>query len=151
MTGFKKIYLDTSPFIYLLEKNPEFYENVKQFFLDCFKDENELYTSTVTIEEYCIIPYRNNNQKIISDFYKLIQDMDIKIIDVDSQVADKAARIRAEYKSFKGMDSLQLATACETKCEVFLTNDKQLRQFTKIKVITVAELGNNDEYCCEKS
>ena len=145
MTDFKKIYFDTSPFIYLLEKNPEYYDLVKQFFLDCYNDENELYTSTVTIEEYCIIPYRNSNQKIISDFYKLIKDMDIKIIDVDSEVADRAARIRAEYKSFKGMDSLQLATACETECEVFLTNDKQLRQFTEIHIITVAGLGNNGE------
>lgn len=145
MTDFKKIYLDTSPFIYLLEKSPEFYEKVKRFFLDCYQSENELYTSTVTIEEYCIVPYRNNNQKVISDFYKLIKDMEIKVIDVDSQVADKAARIRAEYKSFKGMDSLQLATACLSGCGLFVTNDKQLRQFTEIDVITVSEMVNNGE------
>ena len=37
------------------------------------------------------------------------------------------------------MDALQLATACITGCDLFLTNDKQLRQFEEIRCITVEE------------
>lgn len=36
--------------------------------------------------------------------------------------------------------SLRWETACLTGCDLFLTNDKQLRQFREIKCITVDEL-----------
>ena len=37
------------------------------------------------------------------------------------------------------MDALQLATAVQEDCDVFLTNDKQLCQFKEIKCITVED------------
>lgn len=53
----------------------------------------------------------------------------MEIVEVNQEIAKKAAQIRAEYKGFKAMDAIQLAVACLTKCDLFLTNDKQLRQF----------------------
>ena len=47
--------------------------------------------------------------------------------------------IRAQYKHFKAMDSLQLATAIESGCDLFLTNDNQLKQFSEIKCVTVED------------
>ena len=41
---------------------------------------------------------------------------------------------------FKSMDALQLAAATLTGCDLFLTNDKQLKQFADIRCITVDEL-----------
>ena len=38
------------------------------------------------------------------------------------------------------MDTIQLAVACFEECDLFLTNDKQLRQFKEIRCITVDEL-----------
>lgn len=32
--------------------------------------------------------------------------LDIQVTDIDKLIADKAAKIRAEYKSFKAMDAL---------------------------------------------
>ena len=58
----------------------------------------------------------------------------------DIAIAEKAAQIRAEYRGFKSMDALQLASACLSGCDLFLTNDKQLRQFKELKCITVEEL-----------
>lgn len=66
--------------------------------------------------------------------------MDIEIKSIDKTIAEKAAQIRAEYKFFKTMDALQLATACLSECDLFLTNDKQLKQFKEINCITVVEL-----------
>ena len=47
--------------------------------------------------------------------------------------------IRAEYGYFKAMDALQLASACIHGCDLFLTNDKQLKQFKEIPCVTVEE------------
>ena len=64
----------------------------------------------------------------------------MEIAEVDQEIAKKAAQIRAQYKNFKAMDALQLATACVTGCDLILTNDKQLKQFTEIKCVTVDDL-----------
>lgn len=64
----------------------------------------------------------------------------MEVVAIDEAVAKKAAQIRAEYRHFKGMDALQLASACLTGCDTFLTNDKQLKQFSELKVVLVEEL-----------
>ncbi len=99
-----------------------------------------LYWPAVTVTEYLTYPYQQNDMKMINSFYSFIEDMEIEIKNIDKRIAEKAAKIRAEYKFFKSMDALQLATACINKCDLFLTNDKQLKQFKEIKCVTVDEL-----------
>ena len=140
MTESRRIYIDTSPYIYYLEKNLEYGDRVKEFLMDNYNSGKEFVTSTITIEEYSIIPYRENNTKLLKDFDMLIEDTETVIVDITKSTAIKAARIRADYKSFKAMDALQLASAVKNGCGVFLTNDKQLRQFKELTVITMDDL-----------
>lgn len=138
MTDSKKIFLDTAPFVYYLEDNELYSSKMKKFwkvYEDC-----DYITSAVTITEYLTYPYQQNNLKQINAFYDFIDGMDIEIKSINKVIAEKAAQIRAEYKSFKTMDALQLATACITRCDLFLTNDKQLRQFKEIRCFTVEEV-----------
>lgn len=74
--------------------------------------------------EYLTYPYQQNNVDMINAFYGFVAGMDIEIKSIDKAIAEKAAQIRAEYKFFKTMDALQLATACLSGCNLFLTNDK---------------------------
>ncbi len=48
--------------------------------------------------------------------------------------------IRAEFKDFKSMDALQIGTAIVQGCDLFLTNDKQLRQEKMIRCVTLEDL-----------
>lgn len=73
-------------------------------------------------------------------FQKLTETLDMEITEINKKMAEKAAQIRAGYKHFKSMDALQLAVALQKNCDLFLTNDKQLKQFREIKCITVDEL-----------
>lgn len=68
-----------------------------------------------------------------------MSDCDIPLYSVDVEIAKKASIIRAQYKEFKTMDALQLASASIQGCDLFLTNDKQLKQFREIRCITVEE------------
>jgi len=143
MTDYKKVFVDTAPFIYYIEGsigNPEYSEKVKNFFKGSYESGIKLLTSVITIEEYKVFPYRNNCHELIESFERLIRILNIEFVNIDKTVADKAAQIRAVYKGFKGMDSLQLAAACLKKCDIFLTNDKQLKQFKSIKCITIDEM-----------
>ena len=96
-------------------------------------------SSVITCEEYLVYPYRTNNQEKIEVFFEFTEDNEIELVPVSVKIAKRAAAIRAEYKDFKAMDSLQLAVALETNCDLFLTNDKQLRQFKDLRCITVDE------------
>lgn len=143
MIDFKKVFVDTAPFIYFIEKdtnNPQYYEKVKSFFEYGYDNDKKFVSSVITMEEYFVFPYRSKAYAFIDMFNRLIATTDMEIVEINQEVAKKAAQIRAEYKGFKAMDALQLAVACLSKCDLFLTNDKQLRQFKEIKCITVEEL-----------
>lgn len=138
MIDFKKIFLDTAPIVYYLENNELYYPVMKRFWKSC--ESCDYVTSAVTVTEYLTYPYQQNEIKLINDFNAFIDGMEINIKSIDREIAEKAAKIRAEYKSFKTMDALQLATACLSGCDLVLTNDKQLKQFKEIKCLTVEEL-----------
>ena len=143
MTDFKKVFVDTAPFIYFIEKdsnNPQYHDKVKAFFKYGYDNDRKFVSSVITMEEYFVFPYKNKAYSFIDMFNRLVNTTDMDIVEEIQEIAKKAAQIRAEYKGFKAMDALQLAAACLSGCDLFLTNDKQLRQFKEMKCITVEEL-----------
>ena len=124
VTEFKKVFIDTAPIIYYLQSSELYYANMKAFWNEY--NECDYVTSAITITEYLTYPYRREDMKLVNSFYAFINDMDILVKSIDERIAEKAAKIRAEYKSFKTMDALQLATACIMGCDLFLTYDKQI-------------------------
>lgn len=140
MIEFERVFIDTSPYIYLLERNETYAGKVEQFFTYCIENQKQIVTSAVTVEEFSVGPYRNNDEVLVDDFKAFLMDTDTAMMSIDDRIADDGARIRAKFAGFKGMDALQLACAKSAKCDLFLTNDKQLRQYVDVKVITVEEL-----------
>ena len=144
MTDYKKVFVDTAPFIYFIEKddnNPQYYEKVKNFLRDGYDNDKKFVSSVITMEEYFVFPYRNQEYSLIDMFNRLVETTNMEIVEINQEIAKKAAQIRADYKGFKAMDALQLAVACLSACDLFLTNDKQLKQFREIECVTVEELG----------
>ena len=141
MTEYNKVFLDTTPIIYFLDGDVNFGNKVESILSEILENEIEMLTSTITCMEYLTYPYKAGNTEKVDVFFDFIVDCNIPLYAVDEEVAKEAARSRAEYTAFKAMDALQLATACITECDLFLTNDKQLRQFGEIRCITVEGLG----------
>ena len=133
-----KVFLDTSPLIYLLDDDANFGEKTKAILSSLSEQEATFVTSVITCTEYLVVPYRNGNRLRIEAFWELIADYPIILYPITQQIATKAAEIRSQYR-FKAMDSLQLAVACIEGCSMFLTNDKQLCQFREISCVTVEE------------
>ncbi len=139
MTEYNKVFLDTTPLIYFLDNDENFGNKAKAVFEEILSNGKTLVSSVVTCEEYLVYPYRTNNQEKIDVFFEFMEACGIELIPISVEIAKKAAEIRAEYKDFKAMDSLQLAVAVCSGCDIFLTNDKQLRQFKDIRCITVED------------
>lgn len=137
-----KIYLDTAPFIYYLEENALYFERIRAFFKKCYENRVALFTSAMTVEEYCVYPLSLGNEKAVENFNTFVSGMNITVVAADKKIALAAAEIRAKYKGFKALDAIHLATAKFAECDFFLTNDKQLRQMKEITVITMDELSS---------
>lgn len=136
-----KVFLDTAPIIYYLEKNDIYYEKVRDYLRRSFLIGAEFQTSAVTVEEYHVFPFRNGDSALLGGFRRFIDDFEVRIFEIDYDTALTAARLRAAYPGFKAMDALQLACAIRRGADIFLTNDTQLRQCGEIRVMLADELS----------
>ena len=135
MTGYRKVFLDTAPLIYFLDDDAQRGRKVREIFEEILSTGRTIESSVITCEEYLVYPYRTNNAEKIRAFVDFINDFAIRLNPITEEIAYKASQIRAKYTGFKAMDALQLATAVITECDLFLTNDRQLLQFTGIRCI----------------
>lgn len=140
MTDCNSIYLDTAPIIYALESVEPYASAVQEFIFSHFYADAQFATFAVTNTEYLVIPYRNQDFTKIMEFERFKSVLKMRVIPADNTITKLAAQIRAKYRGIKALDSLQLATAVQNRCDVFLTNDKQLRQIEELKVLLVEEL-----------
>lgn len=132
---YKKVFLDTNPIIYLLENQQPYSLKVRNFLLDCMNSGAEFYTSTITDAEFMVKPLRENRLEDIETYKYFLRNLNVLKCYIRETIAEKAAKIRANYKSVKLGDALQLATSIETNCDAFLTNDSQLKQVIEANVI----------------
>lgn len=138
---YSKIYLDTSPVIYYLQEKDDYYDKVELFLRE--NDSARYVSSVLTLSEFYTYVYRYKEESLSQSFKDFIKNTYMTITPVDETIADKAARIRGEFKGFKMVDALHLATAVIQGCDVFLTNDNQLCQFKEIPVLTMEDLPGN--------
>ena len=134
---FERMFLDTAPLIYFLDADPRYAVEVRGIIYAALNSGVEVITSVVSATEYLTLPYRTGKFEKIGAFFDFLADAGIMLVPIDVAIAKKAAQIRAEYRHFKTMDALQLASACVYGCDVFLTNDKQLCQFTELRCVTL--------------
>lgn len=140
MTEFKRVFIDTAPIIYYLENSLLYKDNIKKFFAKCIENNVQIVTSAITVEEYLVFPYTSGQMELVDNFKEFIEFMNVDIIQIDNKIAEQGAKIRSRYKNFKAMDALQIASAIVSECDMFFTNDKQLRQETELPCITMEDL-----------
>lgn len=140
MTEFKRVFVDTAPIIYYLENSSLYMDSIKKFFTKCIEENIQIVTSSITVEEYLVFPYSSGKMEFADNFKRFIQYMNIEVVDIDSNIAEHGAKIRGRYKNFKAMDALQIASAIVSGCDMFFTNDKQLRQEKELPCMTMEDL-----------
>jgi len=131
------VYFDTAPIIYYVENVLPYADFLEPIFQRIKSGELQACTSTITLAEVLVIPYREKNMALLERFERLlIQTPDLTILPLTVEIARETARIRAEY-SFKTPDAIQLATACACGSDYFLTNDKGLKAFSALRIVVL--------------
>ncbi len=128
-----RYYLDAAPIIYDIEDTQPFAAAVDAKLSVAGLT---LITSELTRLECRVLPLRNGNTKLLQDFDDYFANSIAELVPLTRDVIDRATEIRAQY-GFKTPDSLHLAAAVITNCDVFLTNDHRLNRFTGITIETI--------------
>ncbi len=135
-----RVYLDTAPIIYFLEKNPQWYEKIEVFLYKGIQEEFQFVTSVITNIEYLVVPTRDLNLLAINNYWNFLRSLDIKVLPIDKEIAEVAVKLRAKYAGIKTADAIQLAASLHVNCDIFLSNDKQLLQVKEVPVKLVDQL-----------
>jgi predicted nucleic acid-binding protein len=109
------IALDTSIFIYQLESNPSYVPLTDAIFQWLEQPEHSAVTSSVTMTELLVQPYRESGEQRVDEFYALLSTYpNLEWISPNLEIADIAARIRATHR-LRTPDALQAATAVHAR------------------------------------
>lgn len=130
-----KLFIDTSLFIYLVERDPRFVNQVSDLILDGISKNRSFVTSVITLMEFGVMPEKMNRQDLIANFLQLLDNLQIPLVEIDKSIAQRASKLRANHPFLKSMDALQLAVALETGCGQFLTNDRKLDKVLEIEIV----------------
>ncbi|MDQ3812993.1 MAG: type II toxin-antitoxin system VapC family toxin [Armatimonadota bacterium] len=139
LAGVRWLFLDTAPVIYHVEGNAVYQPATDEIFQTISDGRCEAITSSITLTECLVHPYRRADAALAQRFEDvIIAGANTRYVGVDA-VATPAAQLRARYNLTLG-DSLQIAAALAAGCDAFLTNDKRLKRITELTVLVLEEL-----------
>src|SRR5712691_10642239 len=101
MTVSNQVFLDTSPIIYLIENNQLFYSKVASYLAGVIEKDGALTTSVISIAEFGVKPKRINKPVLIDEMEEMLGILQVKIIDINREIAELSSTIRAKYPSIK--------------------------------------------------
>jgi predicted nucleic acid-binding protein len=136
----RRIALDTSVFIYQLENNPRYASLTDRVFSWLEQPARRAVTSTITMTELLVQPYREGDQRRADEFYGLLSTYpNLDWIAPTLDVADIAARIRAT-QGLRTPDALQAATAVHATVSGLITNDPVFKRVAGFETMVLDEV-----------
>jgi predicted nucleic acid-binding protein len=133
------IAFDTCALIYFIEDNEAFRHLVRPIFSAISSGEKRGVSSTITLLEVLVKPLQMGKQTIAEKYRDiLLSSASVILHPVDDEVAEEAAKIRADY-GFKTPDAIQLAVAKLKGADLFLTNDDDLKDFDGLPVVVLKD------------
>jgi predicted nucleic acid-binding protein len=136
-----RIALDTAVFIYFIEEHSEFLPVVSAIFEDTARGKREVVTSAITLLEVLVVPYRAGNVAIGERYEALLtESRGVRCVEVDRGQLRAAAQLRALYR-LRTPDALQVAAALSERCQVFVTNDRELPDIPGLRIVQLNDLA----------
>jgi predicted nucleic acid-binding protein len=135
-----RIALDTSVFIYQLEGNVRYLPFTDRIFTWLERPDSRAITSTITMTELLVVPYRNADERQVDEFYALLSKYpNLDWIAPNLEIADVAARLRALHR-LRTPDALQAATAAHGGATGFITNDAVFERVEAFETLVLERL-----------
>ena len=131
---------DSAPLIYYIEEHPQYVDKLQVILDRMAANKISMDISLISYMEVIVGAERSGNHRLADRYRFFFQNSNnINLHAISLPIAEHAIDIRVKY-SFKVPDAIQLALAHACGADVFLTNDRKLKQCTEVNVILVDEL-----------
>ena len=133
----KHVCIDTNIFSYYFTENQKYFNKIRKILVLAEEGKINIITSVVTMLEVMSMPNIENNRVLQENYYSVFKYYpNLTLVDVNVDIVVIAASLRRKYH-LKTPDAILLATAINSKCDLFLTNDLRLKQVKEIKIVTL--------------
>ena len=133
LTRHRLIALDTSAFIYFVERHPRYFGACEKVFRVIESGHIAACTSTLTLLEILVGPYQSRNEELALKFFSLLSTYPhLTWTPLTMDIADRAAKIRAELR-LRTPDSIQAASAVASGATGFICNDAAFRRVENLE------------------
>lgn len=133
-----RLAIDTSIFIYFIERHPTFHSEIAPLFQSADAGTRELVTSSLTLAELLVVPYRTGDRRLAERYEQLLtRSRGVTMVDLNRDHLKAAAHLRAT-SSVRTPDALQLAVALTSRCSAFVTNDRRLPSVAGLRIVDLA-------------
>ena len=140
MSRHHKVGLDTSIFIYQVEENNKYFRLTDSIFNWLEGARARAVTSTITLLELLVQPYRLGDIDRVNKYYALLSTFPhLEWVAPTLEIADMGARYRAEF-NLRTPDAIQAATAISGEATGFISNDSGFRRVTRLDVMVLDDL-----------
>jgi len=120
-----RIFLDTNFFIYLIEGASPQASRTRHLLRAFSARRDEILTSVMSLGEVLVMPLRAGDYALAQRYRQIFHSPGITVLPFEEQASETFALLRAGGK-IKPPDAIQLATAGNAGCDLFLTNDERL-------------------------
>lgn len=132
-----RVFIDTAPIIYFIEKHKRYINIVRPVFTEIDSGKIEALTSTITLLEVLVHPFKTNNEKLAERYREiLLNSENLTTFEILHEVSEISSKLRAEY-SIKTPDAIQIAVGILYGADKFLTNDPNLKKVIDIEVLVL--------------
>ena len=135
----KKVYFDANIFIYTLEAVEPWDVQLNDVFSGLLAGEFTAVTSSLSLTECLILPFRRNNMELVKTFREaILPSYYLDVVPISDKILLSTANIRAQ-KNLKLPDAIHAATALTQKCTTLLTNDEGFKRVPNIDVFLLSD------------
>ena len=132
-----RVAFDTSILIYQVEGYTPYVALTDSIFAWLETPGANAVTSTITMTELLVLPYRNGDEWRVRQFYGLMSSYpNLSWIAPDLEIADLAARLRTQYR-LRTPDEVEAETALHTGASAFITNDAAFERVQGFEVLVL--------------
>jgi predicted nucleic acid-binding protein len=142
LTNIQWLGFDTVSLIYFIERHPSYFSKMLEIMRSLDKGFIHGIGSSIVLTEVLVQPVRNDDISLAERYESVLLDSNyFHLQHVTVNIARRAAHLRAQY-NLKIPDALHVATAIETGCQAFLTNDRSIQRVQGLRVLVLDDLEN---------
>lgn len=128
--------VDSAPIIYVLDGRSELADRFQELFAAVEAGRNRIVISAITVAEVLAGPFRQRREALAGRYRRVLtESRGWSVMDVDADVAEVAARLRARHR-LKLPDAIQLATALKSGSAALVTHDRDFRSVHDLPILT---------------